>query len=290
MFLFLLPVGLSRTTVLRPQLRLLQVSPCPSWTLGGVWGWMGSKLAESWWSGTGTGPPAWESGVLAITLRGPPRTSPLSLHRIRNCFFFWEERFGNQNSENQNKKGGPCAGHQQPLQQLQGQLWHDGDGPSAVCPGAACPGAACPGAACPTAAWTPPSRSAWTCTKASFCCFFCWFQKRSKKYFPPPHPPHHNFWITPHAEPPKIPPLHRKKIPPAINLWWRPCVVEPQKLGQLCWKDSFVWPVGTHGHHFFHRGGGEFFSCVHGSKMAIGEVMFLAYVAWVKGGGEFFFI
>ncbi len=33
-FCFLLPVGLSGTTVLRPQLRLLQGSPCHSLTLG----------------------------------------------------------------------------------------------------------------------------------------------------------------------------------------------------------------------------------------------------------------
>ncbi len=37
-FFFLLPVGLSGTTVLRPQLRLLQGSPCHSLTLGGVRG------------------------------------------------------------------------------------------------------------------------------------------------------------------------------------------------------------------------------------------------------------
>ncbi len=30
--------------------------------------------------------------------------------------------------------------------------------------------------------------------------------------------------------------------------------------------------------------GKNFFSCIHGSKIAIGEVMFLAAVAWVKGG------
>ncbi len=42
----------------------------------------------------------------------------------------------------------------------------------------------------------------------------------------------------------------------------------------------------THGHHFFRRGGEDFFSCVHGSKMAIGEVMFLAAIAWVKRGGR----
>ncbi len=39
-FFFLLPVGLSGTTVLRSQLRLLQGSPCHSLTLGGVWGWI----------------------------------------------------------------------------------------------------------------------------------------------------------------------------------------------------------------------------------------------------------
>ncbi len=44
-FFFLLPVGLSGTTVLRPQLLLLQGSPCPSWTLGGVWGWI---CAPNW--------------------------------------------------------------------------------------------------------------------------------------------------------------------------------------------------------------------------------------------------
>ncbi len=40
LFFFLLPVGLSGTPVLRPQLRLLEVSPCHSLTLGGVWGWI----------------------------------------------------------------------------------------------------------------------------------------------------------------------------------------------------------------------------------------------------------
>ena len=40
----------------------------------------------------------------------------------------------------------------------------------------------------------------------------------------------------------------------------------------------------THGHHFFCRGGEEFFLCVHGSEMAIGKVMFLTAIAWVKGG------
>ncbi len=40
-----------------------------------------------------------------------------------------------------------------------------------------------------------------------------------------------------------------------------------------------------HGHRFFVEGGGaEFFSCVNGSKMAIGEVMFFAAVAGVKRG------
>ena len=56
----------------------------------------------------------------------------------------------------------------------------------------------------------------------------------------------------------------------------------------LCLSGSFPLPlqmtVLTHGHHFFHRGGEEFFLCVHGSKMAIGEVMFLAALAWVKRG------
>ena len=37
-------------------------------------------------------------------------------------------------------------------------------------------------------------------------------------------------------------------------------------------------------HHFYRRGGEEFFLCVHGSKKAIGEVMFLAATAWVKRG------
>ncbi len=45
----------------------------------------------------------------------------------------------------------------------------------------------------------------------------------------------------------------------------------------------------THGHRFFRRGGKFFFSCVHGSKKAIEEVMFLAAVAWVKGEeGKFY--
>ena len=37
---------------------------------------------------------------------------------------------------------------------------------------------------------------------------------------------------------------------------------------------------------FFVEGVKNFFSCVHGSKMAIGEVMFLAAIAWVKKGGR----
>ena len=47
--------------------------------------------------------------------------------------------------------------------------------------------------------------------------------------------------------------------------------------------------TATHGRHFFRRGGEDFFPFVHGSKMAIGEVMFLAAIAWVKrgeGGGR----
>ena len=47
------------------------------------------------------------------------------------------------------------------------------------------------------------------------------------------------------------------------------------------------WPhIGT---TFFVEGVKIFFSCVHGSKIAIGEVMFLAAIAWVKkgeGGGR----
>ncbi len=37
---------------------------------------------------------------------------------------------------------------------------------------------------------------------------------------------------------------------------------------------------------FFVEGVKNFFSCVHGSKMVIGEVMFLAAIAWVKMGGR----
>ncbi len=37
---------------------------------------------------------------------------------------------------------------------------------------------------------------------------------------------------------------------------------------------------------FFVEGVKNFFSCVHGSKMATGEVMFLAAIAWVKRGGR----
>ena len=35
---------------------------------------------------------------------------------------------------------------------------------------------------------------------------------------------------------------------------------------------------------FFVKVAKKFFSCVHGSKMLPGEVMFLAAIAWVKGG------
>ncbi len=40
----------------------------------------------------------------------------------------------------------------------------------------------------------------------------------------------------------------------------------------------------TYGHNFFHRGGEEFFSFVHGSKMAICYVMFFSDIYWVKMG------
>ncbi len=41
---------------------------------------------------------------------------------------------------------------------------------------------------------------------------------------------------------------------------------------------------------FFIEGANNFFSCVHGSKIARGEVMFLAAIAWMKraGGGGFY--
>ncbi len=52
------------------------------------------------------------------------------------------------------------------------------------------------------------------------------------------------------------------------------------------WEKSPLMPhMGT---AFFVEGGEKFFSCVHGSKMAIGEVMLLAATARVKGGGENF--
>ena len=35
---------------------------------------------------------------------------------------------------------------------------------------------------------------------------------------------------------------------------------------------------------YFTEGVKNLFSCVHGSEMAIGEVMFLAAIAWVKRG------
>ncbi len=50
---FLLPVGLSGTTVLWPQLCLLQGSPCHSLTLGGVWGWI---WAPNWLKVGGAAP------------------------------------------------------------------------------------------------------------------------------------------------------------------------------------------------------------------------------------------
>ncbi len=37
---------------------------------------------------------------------------------------------------------------------------------------------------------------------------------------------------------------------------------------------------------FFVEGVKNFFPCVHGSEMTIGEVMFLAAIAWVKRGGR----
>ncbi len=46
--------------------------------------------------------------------------------------------------------------------------------------------------------------------------------------------------------------------------------------------------MGSHMGTTFFVVGKNFFSCVHGSKMAKGEVMFLAAVAWVKGGEENF--
>ncbi len=60
----------------RPQLRLLEGSPCHSLTLGGVWGWIWAPN----WPKVGRAAPGFEprtscmreSGVLAITIRGPP--------------------------------------------------------------------------------------------------------------------------------------------------------------------------------------------------------------------------
>ncbi len=50
--------------------------------------------------------------------------------------------------------------------------------------------------------------------KASLCWFFCRFQKDAQQKIASPPSLYHNFWITPHAEPPKIPPCTAKKLPP----------------------------------------------------------------------------
>ena len=47
---------------------------------------------------------------------------------------------------------------------------------------------------------------------------------------------------------------------------------------------NIVAPTAHMGTAFFVEEGKNFFSCVHGSKKATGEVMFLAAIAWVKGG------
>ncbi len=74
-FFFLLPVGLSGTTVLRPQLCLLQGRPCHYFDFRRGMGMdrlqTGRKLVGRH-RDLNPGPSAWESGVLAVVLRGPP--------------------------------------------------------------------------------------------------------------------------------------------------------------------------------------------------------------------------
>ncbi len=62
---FLIPVGLSGTTVLRPQLLLFQGSPCPSWTLGGVGGWIWAPN----WPKVGGAAPGFEPRTSCIRVR-----------------------------------------------------------------------------------------------------------------------------------------------------------------------------------------------------------------------------
>ncbi len=69
---------------------------------------------------------------------------------------------------------------------------------------------------------------------------------------------------------------------------WKAHMITVRGTGTV--RGSLAPHMGT---TFFVEGVKDFFSCVHGSKMAIGEVMFLAAIAWVKrgrkGGGKKFF-
>ncbi len=58
-------MGLSGTTVLRPQLRLLQGSPCHSLTLGGVWGWIWAPN----WPKVGGAAPGFEPRTSCMRVR-----------------------------------------------------------------------------------------------------------------------------------------------------------------------------------------------------------------------------
>ena len=69
------------------------------------------------------------------------------------------------------------------------------------------------------------------------------------------------------------------------------------ELHRFSFQDFFLFGCGAKmqltssrpphmGTTFFVGGVKNFFPCVHGSKMAIGEVMFLAAIAWVKRGGR----
>ncbi len=79
---FLLPVGLSGTTVLRPQLRLLQGRPCHSLTLRGVWGW----ICAPNWPKVGEAAPGFEPRTSCMRVRSASHyttgAAPLGAHIV----------------------------------------------------------------------------------------------------------------------------------------------------------------------------------------------------------------
>ena len=81
-------------------------------------------------------------------------------------------------------------------------------------------------------------------------------------------------------------PINRAKVPFFLSALRRRSV---EGEGGNIIRQRYTSPphMGT---TFFIEGAKNFFSCVHGSKIARGEVMFLAAIAWMKragGGGDF---